>query len=859
MVCAQNAKQGQQLLDIMRRLKLTAISTFFQPRRRKTNVTYLAKDPVYMPSQIDYILISSRWATSVRKCQVKWGISCQRWGRKYDHGLVCCTLISRMKMQRKATAKLDFSLLKVDNQLRDSFDECVRQNLSSEQYDHNSPAESLAALTKSVSSAASSTIPKCSHLSLRRRNISSQTRELYASREANYNNMTTEQRKEISHAITNSAREDYRSYVDGLITDIEAADRSGNIREVTRLTKILSGNCSSSASMPSKDLSGHPILSAEQLVTAWNTFLSKKFAPPPSDTNRERDQSASPDEQLTTSELEECLDALSSGKAPGADGIPAEAYKHSPAAKGELFRITRLIWDIEQPPPELVMGIFIMFYKKKCKDDFANYRAICLLCHAYKLLSAIIARRLHVELEHILPDSQAGFRPARGTRDNVCVLKWTIEMLLRESKPAVVTFIDYTAAFDTESQLFLDEALNAAGVSIKLRRIIQSVFHAASGCVRITKPNGEHVLSDPFNISRGVLQGDIFSPVAFIAGLMRTFALHDTPGSGVEVGIPPHTVAISSLEYADDAALLDQNVQAASRRISSIAAGSRTDAAMEISIPKTKVMHIHPRVRVSKTEPEEIAALKLKHICPACTRDFPTKRGLSIHQARWCLVSPSEANTRSRAGSLADKAVQKKKRIANEDKREHVEIEGQKLDNVYSFEYLGSRTQCDGDEKADVQYRMDIAQARFSSLHHIWKDHRLRRAMKIRLYKASVCSTLTHACEAWTLTDTVKRMLNGFNSRCLHVITGRPHRDTATHPEFDLVLAIRKRRLRYAGHVLRMNPNRLVRRTLAAYVCGGSSVPEGSLLQDSAQSSFDDLTTLAMNRRLWNKRVNNLR
>ena len=132
-------------------------------------------------------------------------------GRKYDHGLVCCTLRSRIKMQRKATAKLDFSLLKVDNQLRESFDECVRQKLSSEQYDQNSPAESLAALTKSVSSAASSTIPKCSHRSLRRRNISSRTRELYASRQANYHNMTTEQRKVASRAITNSAREDYRS------------------------------------------------------------------------------------------------------------------------------------------------------------------------------------------------------------------------------------------------------------------------------------------------------------------------------------------------------------------------------------------------------------------------------------------------------------------------------------------------------------------------------------------------------------------------------------------------------------------------------------------------------------------------
>ena len=850
--------EGQQLLDMMRRLKLTAISTFFQPRRRKSNATYLAKDPVYKPSQIDYILISSRWATSVKNCQVKWGISCQRWGRKYDHGMISCKLKTRIKMQRKTTVVLDFSLLKADAHMRDSFDERVRSNLSNEQYDQSAPAESLAALTKSVSAAATSTIPKRSQLSLRRRNISTRTRDLYASRQSNYHNMSEEQRKGASRAITDSTREDYRSYVDGVITDIEAADRTGNVREVTRLTKILSGKCGKSTTMPSKDLSGESIISPEQLVSAWNTFLAKKFATPPPDINRERDQTVSPDDHLTTAELEECLAALKSGKAPGADDIPVEAYKHSPAAKRELFRITDLIWNIESPPPELVKGIFIMIHKKKSKDDFGNYRAICLLCHAYKLLSAVIARRLHVELASILPDSQAGFRPARGTRDNVCALKWTINMLLRESKPAVVTFIDYTAAFDTESQLFLDEALRAADVSIKLRRIIQSVFHAATGCVRITQPNGEHVMSDPFDISRGVLQGDIFSPVAFIAGLMRTFALHDIPGSGVEVGVPPHQVTISSLEYADDAGLLDANVQLASRRISSIAAGSRTDAAMEISIPKTKAMHIHPRVRVSKTETEEIAALKLKFPCPACTRDFSTQRGLSVHQARWCLQDPTKANTRSRIGSLADKAVQKQKRIANESKLEHVVIEGQQLENVYSFEYLGSRMQCDGDDRADVKYRMDIAQARFSSLHHIWKDHRLRRTMKLRLYKSSVCSTLTHACEAWDLTEDVKRLLNGFNSRCLHTITKRPHRATATDPEYNLVLAIRKRRLRFAGHILRMGPNRLVRRTLAAYVHGGSSVPDGALLQDCAGPLFEDLARLASDRTAWNQRVDRL-
>ena len=51
-------QEGELFLDLMRKSKLVAVSTFFQPCRRKTNVTYIAKDPAYKPSQIDYILIS---------------------------------------------------------------------------------------------------------------------------------------------------------------------------------------------------------------------------------------------------------------------------------------------------------------------------------------------------------------------------------------------------------------------------------------------------------------------------------------------------------------------------------------------------------------------------------------------------------------------------------------------------------------------------------------------------------------------------------------------------------------------------------------------------------------------------------
>ena len=125
-------------------------------------------------------------------------------------------------------------------------------------------------------------------------------------------------------------------------------------------------------------------------------------------------------------------------------------------------------------------------------------------------------------------------------------------MLLRENREAVVTFIDYSAAFDTESQLFLDEALSVAGVSGKVRRVIQAIFSAAQGCVRTQNADGTPVFSDFFDILRGVLQGDIFSSVTYIEGLWRIFCLHHIPHAGVPVGQLPYTVHISKLEYADD-------------------------------------------------------------------------------------------------------------------------------------------------------------------------------------------------------------------------------------------------------------------------------------------------------------------
>ena len=496
-----------------------------------------------------------------------------------------------------------------------------------------------------------------------------------------------------------------------------------------------------------------------------------------------------------------------------------------------------------------------MIYKKKERDNFSNYRAICLLCHAYKLLSTVIARRLHIDLAEVLPDTQAGFRPARGTRDNVCILKWTIKMILRESREAVVTFIDYSAAFDTESQLFLDEALSRAGVSMKIRRIIQAIFLAAQGCVRQRRSDGSFTESELFDIARGVLQGDVFSPVAFIIGLWLIFKRHDLPNSGITVGKAPFQVHISNLEYADDAGLIDDTVAVSSERLTSVSDGSISDAAMSISLEKTKSMPIHEKVPVTETLEEDVIAMKFKNKCVKCDRTFPTIRGLQVHCSRFC---DKRRRSRSRKGTLADKAVQLAKRKKEQSQRDPVVVNGHAVESVYFFIYLGSLLQCDGDDMADVTHRMNIAQSVFSSLSHIWNDHRLPQSMKIRLYVTAVCSTLAHACESWDMTTDVCRKINGFNSRCLHVITGDHYRTTATNPAFNLLLSVRKRRLRFLGHILRMSDERLLKRTLVAYVNGGESIPAGSLLMDCSDQPLPALELLASDRKQWRSMVDNL-
>ena len=233
---------------------------------------------------------------------------------------------------------------------------------------------------------------------------------------------------------------------------------------------------------------------------------------------------------------------------------------------------------------------------------------------------------------------------------------------------------------------------------------------------------------------------------------------------------------------------------------------------------------------------------------PECERTFPTTRGLAVHRTRWCRPGQRPA---SRRGQLADKAVKLVKRQASAALLQSVVMEGESLETVYQFDYLGCRFTSDGDDAADMRHRMAIAGERSRRLDYLWRDNRLPRSLKLRLYAASVCSTLTHGSEAWILTPRALATLNGFDYRQLHLIIGRSYREEATTPSCDLLTAVRTRRHQWLGHIPRMPANRLVRRAvLALGQRAGPPYQPGSILMD-APFPLDELVLRAADRRGW--------
>ena len=98
---------------------------------------------------------------------------------------------------------------------------------------------------------------------------------------------------------------------------------------------------------------------------------------------------------------------------------------------------------------------FVVIYKTGNSKECSNYRTIAIISHVSKILLQILLNRMRKKIEMELPDEQAGFRPGRGTADMLDIIQVLIEKVMGIGGQALITFIDYSKAFDSISHVQL--------------------------------------------------------------------------------------------------------------------------------------------------------------------------------------------------------------------------------------------------------------------------------------------------------------------------------------------------------------------------------------------------------------------
>ena len=153
-------------------------------------------------------------------------------------------------------------------------------------------------------------------------------------------------------------------------------------------------------------------------------------------------------------------------------------------------------------------------------------------------------------------------------------------------------------------------------------------------------------------------------------------------------------------------------------------------------------------------------------------------------------------------------------------------VDGNKLNYVLEFTYLGSTISSNGCIDDEIQRRMAKASASFDRLRQrLWNNHQVSMRVKGKIYRAIVLSTLLCGAEAWTVYRRQVKKLHAFMMRHLRSIMRITWMDKVANKDIlertrlrsmeDLLI---RKNLRWTGHIMRMSPERLPKQILYSLV-----------------------------------------
>ena len=563
--------------------------------------------------------------------------------------------------------------------------------------------------------------------------------------------------------VQQTARRCANEYWTELSVNIQTAAATGNIRGMYDGIKKAMGPVQSKTA-PLKSSIGEVITDKGQQMERWVEHYSDLYsrentvAPSALDAVECLPVMEELDAEPTAEELSKAIDSLASGKAPGSDGIPPDLVKHCRTSLlHPLHEVLRQCWHEGAVPQDMRDAKIITLYKNKGeRSDCNNYRGISLLSIVGKVFARVILIRLQKLADHIYPESQCGFRAERSTVDMIFSLRQLQEKCKEQQMPLYVAFIDLTKAFDLVSRDGLFKILPKIGCPPKLQSLIESFHSNMKGTVQF---NGSS--SEPFDIRSGVKQGCVLAPTLF--GIFFAILLKHAFGTATE-GV--------YLRTRSDGRLFNL---------------ARLKAKTKVRESLIRDMLFADDAAITTHTQRDLQSL-MDRFSQACN-DF----GLTISLKKTNVLGQDTA-----APPI-------------------VTIDDYELDVVHQFTYLGSTITDNLSLDTEINKRIGKAATTFARLTtRVWTNPKLTVKTKMAVYNACVISTLLYGSETWTTYARQERRLNTFHLRSIRRILGISWQDKVPNTEVlsrahlpSMYTLLRQRRLRWLGHVHRMEDGRI--------------------------------------------------
>ena len=568
-------ERGNALLDFCAGNSLIVANTLFKQHPRRL---YTWQSPGNrVRNQIDYILVKSRWRSSIKIAKTLPGADIGS-----DHQLLITDLRLKLKKVKRHDIIKRYDLTHLNDQYKLEVSNSFSVLMTNEE--EMTPDELWDSMKDTISQAAKKHIPTkkkkrgTSWLSQDVIDLADERREL---KKAGLH--PSNLYRKLSNEIQQLARRDKNNHLKHLCAEIENHRSENNSRSLYRCVKDLTGTKTPRlAAVKAED--GKILTESDEIKNRWKNYCEGLYAS--QEPVSPRPVISAPDEEpdVLLSEVENAVHKMKINKSPGVDDIPSELLKcMDDNGITLLHKLCNKIWHTKTWPTEWKKSVFLTLPKKGDISQCKNNRTIALIPHASKVLLCIINERLRPHLERELPPEQAGFRRGRGTRDHIANIRHIIEKCKEFNRKASLCFIDYSKAFDCVRYSALWNALLALGIPAHLVELIQNLYNGQLACVRTVAGD-----SDWFSLGQGVRQGCILSPTLF--NLYAEYIMRrvlDSHVGGVSIG----GWHLSNLRYADDTTLITPSLEELCDLLLKVKHESEA-LGLHLNVAKTKIMMI---------------------------------------------------------------------------------------------------------------------------------------------------------------------------------------------------------------------------------------------------------------------------